>query len=191
MGIYDSSNQKGGMISRSSCGSNNGEITPVGATPLGRYYYLFRSMGRQSNRLLITAHGEQSLLPKWMLLPKESIIRYYSSDNHALYDPDLEDVAARRVIPRESVSGGGYIRNYNISKYAKDTYESTRYIAERYGVDVLTVRNRKEREIYLSDLSSLFKVMKSNNISYKYIDALYCRSAWLSRNGMPQSAYRI
>lgn len=191
MDIYDSINQKGGVISRSSCGSNNVERTPVGATPLGRYYYLFRSTGRQSNRLLITAHGEQSLLPKWLFLPKESIIRYYSSDNHALYDPDLEEVAARRVIPRESISGGGYIRNYNLSKYAKDTYESARYIADRYGVDVLTVRNRKEREIYLVDLHSLFKIMRNNNISYKFIDAIYCRSAWLSSSAMSQRAYHI
>ncbi|OWF73956.1 hypothetical protein B4907_22215 [Yersinia kristensenii] len=60
-----------------------------------------------------------------------------------------------------------------------------------YGVDVLTVRNRKEREIYLVDLHSLFKIIKNNNISYKFIDAIYCRSAWLSNNAMSQSAYHI
>ncbi|MFQ6251599.1 hypothetical protein ACLMPM_21720 [Yersinia enterocolitica] len=108
MGIYDLRNKKGGMISRFSCESRSNEEMPVGATPLGGDYYLFKSTGRKSNRLLITAHGEQSLLPKRIYLPTESIIRYYSADNHALYDPDLEDIAALRVIPRESISGGVY-----------------------------------------------------------------------------------
>ncbi|MFQ6287989.1 putative adhesin [Yersinia enterocolitica] len=92
---------------------------------------------------------------------------------------------------RESRFQGGYIRNYNISKYAADTYEFVRNIANRYGVDVLTVRNRMEREIYPVDLGSLFKIMKINNISYKFIDAIYCRSRWLSWRSMPQCAYRI
>lgn len=114
MGRYDLINNKGGMISRFSCYSRSNERISVGATSLGGDYYLFKSTGRQSNRLLITAHGEQSLLPKRIYLPTESIIRYYSADNYSLYDPDLEDVVALRVIPRKSISGGGFIRNYNI-----------------------------------------------------------------------------
>jgi RHS repeat-associated protein len=149
---------------------------PQGALALGDSFYLYRA-ARPSDRLIITAHGEQALIPLRTFLPEGTRIRFYASDRYAL-QAGLEDVAAESVVARESLSGGGLIRNYNLSHFGPDTHARISEVVRRYGADVLTVNNA--RSIFNpADLDTLFRNLQSSNISYRTIDAVHCRVNWL------------
>lgn len=150
---------------------------PRGAMHLGDDFYLFRA-GERSDRLIITAHGEQAMFPRRTFLPEGTRMRFYSADRFALR-ADLNEIAAESVVARESLSGGGFIRNYNLSKFGPDNYAVVRSVVRRYGADVLTVRNRAQSILYPSDLNSLFRNLQSSNISYSTIDAVHCRVNWI------------
>lgn len=181
-GLGVTSRAHGGGVMRTLSHNNPrlGHTTqPRGATELGRSFYLFRAPGTRARRLLVTAHGEQSLFPKYTSYPLATKINHYAEDGYRLIDPGLSGVAAGRYLPRESIMGTGFGRNYNLMKFENDTYGSVRSISRRYGVDVLTVRNRAINKLYPADLNSLFGIMQNNNINYKVIDLIHCREPWL------------
>jgi len=153
---------------------------------LGNNFNLFRAAGTRATRLLLSAHGEQSLIPIRTFLQNNTRIRFFASDGHSLL-ARFNDVAKQSVVARETISGGGFIRNYNLSRFA-DSPSEINSLIRKYGVDVVTVRDTFRSALYPADLDSLLRSLERSNINYETIDAVICRGNWLGLNVPVQNA---
>ncbi|MFP7354772.1 RHS repeat-associated core domain-containing protein [Klebsiella pasteurii] len=132
---------------------------------------LYQSPNNPNKRVIITAHGAQTLFSKSAYLPRGSSLRYYSSDGYSLYDPGLFNMAKnyKYVTPRETLNGPGRIRNYQLSRYSNDTPQDITTIVRYTGVDIIAITKN-------TTLRHVLKVLDQNNLNYSIVEGSFCRT---------------
>ncbi|HAC6565156.1 TPA_asm: RHS repeat-associated core domain-containing protein [Salmonella enterica subsp. indica] len=133
---------------------------------------LYQSPNNPNKRVIITAHGMQTLRGKSAYLPKGVSFRYYSSDGNALYDPGLMRMALgpEYNTPRETLNGPGRIRNYQLERYPHDTPQEITKVVNTMEVDIIAITKN-------TSLRHVLKVLDQNNLNYSVIEGCFCRSS--------------
>lgn len=117
---------------------------PMGATPLGSYFYLFKSTTNSSD-CLISAHGGYIRENRTFKVPAGIKIVFYGEHGAALLDPGISNIAKKlsSARPVEIVKGGDECRNYLLSKYqGAHAGESGTDVVETYEQVARTVDTR-------------------------------------------------
>ncbi|WP_277972950.1 RHS repeat-associated core domain-containing protein [Pantoea agglomerans] len=177
---------RGGAVSTSAAAARTGRALASSSMALGDSFNLFRSAGVRASRLVISAHGEQSIIPLRTFLPAKTRLRFYASDGYGLLTR-LHKVAKQSVVARETISGGGLVRNYNLSRVA-ESYSGVQSLVRRYAIDAVTVNDTARAAFYPADMNMLLRSLQSSNISYETIDAVICRGNWMGLNVPVQHA---
>ena len=135
-------------------------------------FNLYQSPNNINNRVIITAHGGQTLSNKSAYLQRASSLRYYNSDGYALLDPGLKNMARyyKHYRPRETLNGPGKVRNYNLARYSKDSPQKITEIVSQMNVDVVTITKN-------TSLRHVLEVLNKNNLNYSIIEACFCRTS--------------
>ncbi|WP_330444751.1 RHS repeat-associated core domain-containing protein (plasmid) [Pantoea agglomerans] len=147
---------------------------PSGAQKIGRNFYLF-SGGENSSRLIINAHGAQTILKSSANVPDGMVARFFTEDGEPLLYNLKHGAKGDRYPPIEELTGE--IKNYRISKANEGGYERTRNISEDYNVDILNIRNRFR--LGSLTLNDAFKIIEKNNLKYNILDVPICRSPYM------------
>lgn len=156
---------------------------PKLATALGEHFYLFqREPGKTGQKLIISSHGEY--LPGMHIrVPENTKLVYYGPDGKTLQDPGLGNVANGFVQTYEEKGPHSRVRNYLLSKYEQDSYETIERQV-RPGVDILSVRNRKKPRLLLKNsllsLNDVLIELAKNGIQYSEIHCVLCRCPTLN-----------
>jgi putative adhesin Stv-like protein len=101
--------------------------TPAGATPVGKYFYLFKSP-ISTPECLISAHGGHDR-ERHFQVPAGVTVNFYALHGFTLQDPGTALLNAQ-VNPKESIAGPTSCHDYSLSKYqgrhnkAGETYAS-------------------------------------------------------------------
>lgn len=151
-----------------------------GAQKLGEHFYLFKAP-RPSQRLIITAHGIQPPLPDHCRVPEGSALRYFCHHGEILEDPHLIFAARNNVRPKEVIQSGQPTFRYLLSRFRRDNYMNAAMNARDFGVDILTVRNRRGWRVAQRDALStrhVFEALAKAGLHYATIDAQHCRGSY-------------
>ena len=164
---------------------------PAASQVLGPHFYLFRSP-TPAKRLIITAHGQEMGSSERVLVPLGSQVRFFAAPRRSMVDPQLLFVAAGFVHPAEVVGWGNSMPVYFIGKYDEDHYARVAHISRNYGVDIVTVRNRRGFRADQTDTlttADLFQALRRADLVYPVIDAVHCRTATPRPIGMRYPLY--
>ncbi|WP_268797679.1 dermonecrotic toxin domain-containing protein [Pseudomonas huanghezhanensis] len=192
----------------------------VKAWKLERKFLLWTSHGSQARTLVVSTHGYHLPWSKTAAIPNGTELRTYVPHGFELIDPKLHRVVSQGVQPYSILTSGkntpgpasshlpdwqltdkalagtsqtGRIKNYTLSKFQSERYESYRDIGNVvqhsrqspfFGklmstpMDVLTVRNRFGRSN--PTLEDLFAGLSRQGIHYDHILLLHCRCSAIS-----------
>lgn len=177
MGMGTAGAKKGGAKSRGGMFSRSSNVT-TGYKAWDESFDtfdLYRSPTGQNKRVIITAHGVQTLTDSKVEVHAKQM-RFFSSDGYSLEDPGLNPVAWNLYTPRERMNaptgGSVKVRNYNLSKYSQDTPRNMRTAADMYNVDIIGVTKN-------TDLKTIIETLNSNGVQYETIDGFFCRTKFV------------
>lgn len=195
----------------------------IKAWKLRRQFLLWTAEHRQARTLVVSSHGYYLPWSKNARIPNGSELHVYAPHGHELIDPSLHRVVSRKVAQFATLdtqanapgsamsqpyvltdkllagtSQPGMIKNYSLSKFQSDQYESYRDISNivrnsnqspamnalpPVPMDVLTIRNRFGMPT--PTLEQLFNTLQGSGIHYDRILLLHCRcSAFKSLLGI-------
>ncbi len=157
---------------------------PKQAIALGEHFYLFQgNPGQAGQKLVISAHGEY-LPGMHTRVPENTKLVCYGPDGKILMIPGLKSVVNGCMQVYEEIGPHSRIRNYLLSKVEYDTYEFIEQQVMETGVDVLSVRNRKNPRLSLKNsmisLNDVLIELEKNGIHYNEIHCLLCRGSMLN-----------
>ncbi len=193
---------------------------PVRVWKLGRKFLLWTSDRTQARTLVVSSHGYYLPWTRATAIPNGTELRTYAPHGYELIDPELHKVVSQTIKPyamlnnaqarpgstagpfSDLVEGNrlmagtplsGHIKNYTLSKFQSDTYESYQDISHIVShahrpvppaplpaapVDVLTVRNRFG--MTSPTLQDLFAELHLQGIHYDKILLVHCRCSAIS-----------
>jgi hypothetical protein len=193
---------------------------PVRVWKLGRKFLLWTSDRTQARALVVSSHGYYLPWTRTTAIPNGTELRTYAPHGYALIDPELHKVVSQTVKPYATLSNAqlrpgsaagpftdmvegnrlmagtllpGQIKNYSLSKFQSQNYESYRDISRIIGnnnrpllpsqvpavpMDVLTVRNRFG--MTSPTLEDLFAELHRQGIHYDKVLLVHCRCSIMS-----------
>nr|WP_314575045.1 DUF6543 domain-containing protein [uncultured Pseudomonas sp.] len=193
---------------------------PVRVWKLGKKFLLWTSDQSQARTLVVSSHGYYLPWTRTTAVPNGTELRTYAPHGYELVDPGLHKVASQAIKPyallndvqsrpgpgigpfpdlneANRLMGGtslpGQIKNYSLSKFQSDSYESYRDISHivrntqqpplptslpAAPMDVLTVRNRFGMNS--PTLQDLFAQLHHHGIHYDRILLVHCRCSAIS-----------
>lgn len=188
---------------------------PVRVWKLGRKFLLWTSQNNQARTLVVSSHGYYLPWTRAVAVPNGTELRIYAPHGSELLDPGLHKVVSQSIKPYallnsvqarpgpgigpfQNLNEGnrlmagtalpGHIKNYSLSKFQSDTYESYRDISDivrnahqsslpssipASPTDVLTVRNRFGMRT--PTLQDMFTELHHQGIHYDRILLVHCR----------------
>jgi RHS repeat-associated protein len=143
------------------------------------------------SRAIVDAHGRQlpddmglyPNVPRRVPVPTETVQNYYCMDGQKLnvkeYTGGIVELASGLANPVQSFSDGEMTTNYILTLFEHDkTLVDLQHFSEHFNVDIIVPNNP-------STLGRLYIQLQRTGISYKTIEAGFCRSSWEgARRGM-------
>jgi len=135
-----------------------------------------------TEKVIFTSHGMQVPTSRLADIPSGSTVRYFGPEHRLLMDPGLESVA-EGVVDFVGEGHKGTTTKYFVGRFHNDNYDDVADIAQAYGVDIITTRNRRgplglKKKPFLTN-QDLFNELNKLGHTYSEIHAIQCRGKFL------------
>lgn len=169
-------------------------------------FIVYRRAANPSDRLIISAHGGNTIRGGKVSIPPNSQLNHYAPSTGTISTPIDRDVTKLKILgvtyktikgpvradiglsrlaegkgvvsPSKIVPGNHFTSNYALSHFEDSVTSQIRQLVETYAVDIAVVKQHTKG----STLAKLFSELDDAGLKYKVYEGLFCRASELKNS---------